>query len=67
MNTVKRLKVVKFTMRHKLEDVEETVNGTIDELLAKGYKIINITPMFVPTTTYYIVYNIVYEAPCNAS
>jgi hypothetical protein len=59
--TVKKVRVMRFTLKHALNDVEEQVNGEIDRLTAEGSKIISITPMMVPSTPLYVVYNIIYE------
>lgn len=61
MVSTKKIKVIRFTMRHALKDAEEIVNKEIDDLVRQGKKIISITPFVVPTTTFYIIYNIIYE------
>ncbi len=58
---MKKLKVLKFTMRHALAEVENEVNQTVQELELKDCKVINITSFVVQTTPIYVIYNIVYE------
>lgn len=58
---MKNLKILRYTMRHALAEVEDDVNQAIQELEAKGCKVINITSYVVQTTPIYVVYNIVYE------
>lgn len=59
--TTKKIKSIKFTLKHKLTDIEDTVNAAIDELVAKDCKVVNITRYVVHSQVIYIVYDIMYE------
>ena len=63
----RRLKAVRFTLRHALNDVEETVNKEIDNLTAQGKKIISVTHLVCGNSPAYILYNIIYETDVNIS
>lgn len=61
--SVRRIKVCKFTMRNELNDIEKVVNKEIDELLAAGHKVVSITNYVVNIPNIiYIIYNIIYES-----
>lgn len=62
---MKKLKVLRFTMRHALTEVESEVNQTVQDLELMGQKVINITSYVVQTTPIYVIYNIVYEDKSN--
>lgn len=62
---MKKLKVLRFTMRHALTEVESEVNQAVQDLELTGQKVINITSYVVQTTPIYVIYNIVYEDKSN--
>ena len=58
---MRKIKVLKFTLKHNLNDVEEEVNKAIEELHANGNKVVSITHYIVQTNLVQIIYNIIYD------
>ena len=57
----RKIKVLRFTLKHLLADVEEEVNKEIDALTAEGKKVVSITHYVVQASTIRVIYNIIYE------
>ncbi len=58
---VRHVKIIKFTLRNRLNDVEKEVNKAIDELAAQGHKVVSIYTYQAGASPIYVVYNIIYE------
>ncbi len=66
-STIRKVKVLRFTIKHGLKDVEEKVNNAIDILAEAGNKIVTITTVVAGSSPVYILYNIIYEPTADVA
>lgn len=65
--SIRKIKVLRFTIKHGLKDVEDEVNNAIDSLAEEGNKIVTITTLVAGSSPVYILYNIIYEPAEDAT
>lgn len=66
-SSVRKIKVLRFTIKHGLKDVEGDVNKAIDALAEQGNKIVTITTLVAGSSPVYVLYNIIYETAADAA
>lgn len=63
INGHREVAIVKVTQKNDFKDIEELVNGRIEDLYKEGKRVVSICPFFKHTSPVTMIYNIICEVP----